>query len=245
MRTFGGIFFALILATGLYAQNRGSVTPAVTGGFGSVVFPGGTPATTPGVTRSFGNLVNPGGGGPHLVVPGAPVPSFARPANGRPARRTTTVTTYAYPVYVGGGSYDINSYAPEQASAQPSNQQPNVTVVMPPPQPVSPVIINVGPGGGQYTTTTQRQSTVYDVPEQQIVDQSDQSAAPAVEPAHYLIAFKDHTIYVALAYWVDGDTLHYFTGGNTHNQVSLSLLDRPLTERLNKESGFDFKLPAK
>jgi hypothetical protein len=155
------------------------------------------------------------------------------------------VTTYAYPVYVGGGSYDINSYAPEQASAQPSNQQPNVTVVMPPPQPVTPVIINVGPGGGQYTTTTQRQSTVYDVPEQQIVDQSDQSAAPAVEPAHYLIAFKDHTIYVALAYWVDGDTLHYFTGGNTHNQVSLSLLDRPLTERLNKESGFDFKLPAK
>jgi hypothetical protein len=248
MRTFGGILFALILATGLYAQNRGSVTPFVTGGFGSVVFPGGTPATTPGLTRSFGNLVNPGGGGPQLVVPGGVVPSFARPLN-RPARRTTT-TTYAYPVYFGGGSYD-NSYAPDQA-AQQSNQQPNVapnvTIIMPPQQ-VTPVIINVGPGGGQYTTTTQRQPGIYDVPEQRIVDQSDPvdpSAASAVEPAHYLIAFKDHTIYLAVAYWVDGDTLHYFTSGNTHNQVSISLLDRTLTERLNKESGIDFKLsPAK
>ena len=243
MRTFGGLLFALILVTGLYAQNRGgSVTPVATGSFGSVVFPGGTPATTPGATRSFGNLVNPGGGGPRVVVPGGVVPNFARPSGNRPRR--TNSTTFAYPVYMGGG-YPENSYAPDQAQAQQSNQQPNVTIVMPPQQ-VTPVIINVGPGGGQYTTTTQRQPGVYDVPEQAIADQSDQSAAPAVEPAHYLIAFKDHTIYVALAYWVDGDTLHYFTSGNTHNQVSISLLDRPLTERLNKESGIDFKLsPAK
>jgi hypothetical protein len=236
MRTFGGLFIALVLATGLSAQNRGSVTPAVTGSFGSVVFPGGTPGTTPGVTRSFGNVVNPGGGGPHLAVPGGVVPSFARPSNSRPARRTTTVTTYAYPVYVGGGYYE-NSYAPEQVAAQQLYQQPNVTVVMPP-QPVTPVIINVGSGGGQYTTTTQRQSTVYE-PEPQTPDQS----APAEEPTRYLIAFKDHTIYSAVAYWVDGDTLHYFTAGNTHNQVSISLLDRTLTERLNRESGIDFKLP--
>jgi hypothetical protein len=242
MRTFGGLLFALILVTGLYAQNRGgSVTPVATGSFGSVVFPGGTPATTPGATRSFGNLVNPGGGGPRVVVPGGVVPNFARPSGNRPRR--TNSTTFAYPVYMGGG-YPENSYAPDQAQAQQSNQQPNVTIVMPPQQ-VTPVIINVGPGGGQYTTTTQRQPGVYDVPEQAIADQSDQSAAPAVEPAHYLIAFKDHTIYVALAYWVDGDTLHYFTSGNTHNQVSISLLDRPLTERLNKESGIDFKLSPK
>jgi hypothetical protein len=244
MRTFGGFSIALILAIGLSAQSRGSVTPSVTGGFGSVVFPGGTPATTPGLTRSFGTVVNPGGGGPHLVVPGGVVPSFARPStNGRPFRRTTTVTTYAYPIYVGGG-YNDNSYAPEEAAAQPYNQQPNVTVVMPP-QPVTPVIINMGPNG-QYTTTTQRPSTLYE-PGRQTADQPavDQSgSAPAEEPTHYLIAFKDHTIYSAAAYWVDGDTLHYFTAGNTHNQVSISLLDRTLTERLNRESGIDFKLPA-
>jgi len=47
-----------------------------------------------------------------------------------------------------------------------------------------------------------------------------------------------------VAYWVDGETLHYFTTGNTHNQASLSLIDRELTERLNRELGIDFKLPA-
>jgi hypothetical protein len=46
-----------------------------------------------------------------------------------------------------------------------------------------------------------------------------------------------------VAYWVDGDTIHYFTSGNTHNQASVSLIDRALTRRLN-EGGLDVKLPA-
>jgi endonuclease YncB( thermonuclease family) len=61
---------------------------------------------------------------------------------------------------------------------------------------------------------------------------------------HYLIAFKDHSIYSAVAYWVDGDTLHYFTTGSTHNQVSLSLVDRDLTRQLNAQSGLQLNLPA-
>jgi hypothetical protein len=48
-----------------------------------------------------------------------------------------------------------------------------------------------------------------------------------------------------VAYWVDGDTLHYFTSANTHNQASVSLVDRDLTERLNKESGLEVKLPPR
>jgi hypothetical protein len=74
-----------------------------------------------------------------------------------------------------------------------------------------------------------------------------ETAPPADETSavdRYLFAFKDHSIYSALAFWVDGDTLHYFTDGTTHNQVSLSLLDRDLTERLNKEIGTGLKLPA-
>src|ERR1700676_3788843 len=98
-------------------------------------------------------------------------------------------------------------------------------MVMMPPQQVTLVIINVGPGG-ENTILKQRPSGVYE-PERQPADQpaADQ-AANTEEPARYLIAFKDHTIYSALAYWVDGDTLHYFTSGNTHNQVSISLVDR-------------------
>ena len=64
------------------------------------------------------------------------------------------------------------------------------------------------------------------------------------EATHYLLAFKDHSIYSAVAYWVEGDTLHYFTTGNTHNQVSISMIDRDLTKKLNENSGLEVKLPA-
>ena len=67
--------------------------------------------------------------------------------------------------------------------------------------------------------------------------------APGREPAsnsnddgtdYYLIAFKDHSIYSAFAYWVDGDTLHYVTPQRVHNQVSVALVDRELTDKLNR-----------
>ena len=66
---------------------------------------------------------------------------------------------------------------------------------------------------------------------------------PETVSEHYLLAFKDHTVYSAVAYWFDGDTLHYFTSGSVHNQASVSLLDRELTARLNKELGIDFHMP--
>ena len=59
----------------------------------------------------------------------------------------------------------------------------------------------------------------------------------------YLIAFKDHSVYTSVAYWFEGDTLHYFTKGDVHNQAPVALIDRELTERLNRELGIDFKLP--
>ena len=59
---------------------------------------------------------------------------------------------------------------------------------------------------------------------------------------YYLLAFKDHSIYSAVGYWVDGDTLHYITTGNVHNQVSLSLVDRDLTLQLNKGRGVQVTL---
>ena len=48
-----------------------------------------------------------------------------------------------------------------------------------------------------------------------------------------------------MSYWFDGDTLHYFTSGNMHNQASVSLLDRDLTARLNRELGIEFRMPEK
>jgi hypothetical protein len=76
-------------------------------------------------------------------------------------------------------------------------------------------------------------------------EDSDAAATTTAEPAHYYIALKDHRVYLAVAYWVEGDTLHYFLAGNTHNQVSLSMVDRDLMKRLNRESGAEVRLPGK
>ena len=240
MRTLTGLLIAAAFGSGGYAQSaRGfNPQPYVTGGFPNVVFPGGTAATTGGVTRSFGNVVYPGGGGPRLVVPhsfsdptrpsagyvgGSRVLGVAPP---RRSRATAAVIPYAVPVYVGGG-YGVGGYGydtappPEEAAAPP--QQPNVIVIYAnPPQP-QPTVVERAP---------------LPPPVQPSAD-----ADTAFEAPHYLIAFKDHTIYSAVAYYVEGDTLHYFTTGNTHNQVSLSLIDKDLTERLNRETGANVKLP--
>jgi endonuclease YncB( thermonuclease family) len=144
-------------------------------------------------------------------------------------------------VFIGGG-YD-NSFAPQEAygpDGPPPQQQPNVTVVYPPQQQrAAPVMIQPGPDG-EYNTMVQRPpATIYETPR----PRDTVSEPEPAESNRYLLAFKDHTIYSAVAYWVDGDTVHYFTTGNTHNQASLSLIDRELTERLNRELGIDFKLP--
>jgi hypothetical protein len=233
MRMLVGFIAALLLAGSMYAQSRANYsnpTPVVRGGVGSAVFPGGTPANSPGIQRFTPSVIYPGGGGPRLVIPNA---TNVRQQHRGTFGGTTGGYIYSYPVYVGGsyGSvYDSSAYA---AEPQPQAQQPNVTIVMPPQQP--PVVIN------QFDSVPHPQMSVY---------QPETAPAPAAhaddsapEPARYLLAFKDHTIYSAVAYWVDGDTLHYFTSGNTHNQVSVSLIDRPLTERLNKDAGVDVKLP--
>lgn len=210
--------------------------------FGNVVFPGtGRAPRNPNVS-GFGNVVSPSN--PFSITDmsfasrlGATVNGTFRGGGGGGRGRNTTYVPYAYPVYYGGYDYS-------------QNQQPNVVVVYPqqqPPQP--PVVIN------QSFSTPPAQPSVQDIPR----DLPDPAAvrsydAPARNTAdnptpdtgsYYLIAFKDHSIYSAVAYWVDGETLHYFTSGNTHNQVSLALVDTPLTERLNRERRIDVKLPVR
>ena len=215
------VVFSLALTTGVFAQN-------MTRGYGGVVFPGGRSSASGGVTRSFSGVVYPGGSPSNLVVarPAGPARSTTNQNFRRtPAVRSTTSPTYvsAYPVYVGG--YD-NGYATQEPA---------------PPQRANPVMIQAGPDGDFTTVPQNPNPPIYESPRSQMLTFEEEPAAP--EAPRYLLAFKDHTIYSAVAYWADGDTLHYFTNGNTHNQVSLSLVDRPLTERLNKELGTDFSLP--
>jgi hypothetical protein len=61
---------------------------------------------------------------------------------------------------------------------------------------------------------------------------------------YYLIAYKNHAVYPALAYWVEDKTLHYVTTQNTHNQASLDLIDVPLTKSLNQRNDVPFTIPG-
>jgi len=59
---------------------------------------------------------------------------------------------------------------------------------------------------------------------------------------YYLIAYKNHAVYTALAYWVEDKTLHYVTTQNTHNQASLDLIDLSLTKSLNQRNDVPFSI---
>jgi len=71
-----------------------------------------------------------------------------------------------------------------------------------------------------------------------------QAAAGDSSSIIFLIAMKDHTIFPAVAYWVDGDTLNYITAQGVRNRVSLDLVDKDFSKQLNRERSLDFALPG-
>ena len=131
---------------------------------------------------------------------------------------------------IGGYGY---GYAPEQPDQQAPDNGGGTAPAAP------PVVINQYFGQAaadqEQPANTTSNFHYYQAP-------SNTDAAPG-DSAYYLIAFKDHTIYSAVAYYTEGDTLHYFTAGNVHNQASLSLVDRQLTEQLNRDRNIDVRLP--
>jgi len=133
----------------------------------------------------------------------------------------TVLVPYAYPVDYG-------------YSAPPADQSYTDSYEAPPAE-----------AGYNDSSGPQYANTAEPPPHSLILNFEDSGETATPKPAHYYIALKDHHVYLALAYWVEGDTLHYFLPGNTHNQVSLSLVDYDLTQRLNRESGTEVRLPGK
>jgi hypothetical protein len=187
-----------------------------------------------GSKSGFGNVVFPGTGRP-------PVGFITDP--GFSARLGATVGGFHYkgvapPVgHRGRGVVYVPYIWPAYGYANPYvQQQPNVIVIQQPApavqQQTPQVVINnyTDPNAKPYEPVT-----TYQAPARQPV----QAEAP---PSYYLIAFKDNTIYSALAYWMEGDTLHYVTSGNVRNQVSLDLVDAEMTERLNRDRNVSVKL---
>lgn len=237
MRTLATVLLTVFLSGSLFAQQYRSGVVGAPRPIGPPAAPGNTVVAPPSITIPTG--VNPN------FRPGSVGFGFNGFQNQKGFRGNRNGAVAAYPVYVGGygGYYDPSMYDGSYYGGQPAPQQPpqqpgSVTVIYPPPP--APVIINqFGPPDSQYSSSVVPRAMPAPPPVQ-----SQTSEPSDNEPAHFLIALKDHTIYSAVAYWVEGDTLHYFTNGNTHNQVSVSLIDRDLTARLNRDSGVEVKLPA-
>ncbi len=186
----------------------------------------------------FGRILFPGTGAPAAVrTPGArhyiPTPPPAFHPNGHGGG-----VLIPYPVYYGGGYYPYDAPPAGDASAPPPDGQYASPVIITNqnfhPDAVNPVIHD-------YT----------DVPLPEPVPVPVQAPRPAVSnntsddsPTIYLIAMKDGSIFAAIAYWADGDTLNYVTKDANINHASLALVDRDFSKQLNQERGVEFKLPA-
>jgi len=150
-----------------------------------------------------------------------------------------TYGSYYYPGYYNYSPY-ISTYPYISNYPYPVsdyNVSPNVTVVYaqppataPAPDPVPvPVYTNVATPAGH----------TYDEYGQEVKPAESSNAAPI-----YLVAMKDHAIYAAAAYWVDGKTLHYVTLEHQEKQTPLDQVDRSFSLQLNRERRVEFHLPA-
>jgi hypothetical protein len=195
---------------------------------------------------------HPGGGGGGRSYSRA----FANPGRAAHPLHGAAVIV-PYPVFYGGyyggayGYYDPSAagYAPAYGSGYADDgSEPNA-------QGMPSVVINQNfvpqqgsPQMREYTgdqSQPQDQSSgmrVYQAPPSHPYADA-QRAANNGQPTIYLIAFRDHTIVQALGYWMQGSTLHYVSAEQTLNQVSIDLVDRDLSQRLNDERGLDFRLP--
>jgi hypothetical protein len=218
MKLLGAVFVAL-LAVGPVSAQHWSVA-----GLGSIVLPGVVPTAPAGAAlRGIGAFPAL----PGVVTLAARSHSYRGTGYGH--RRSSASGIYAYPVYVGGFGYGYASSAPDQST-------PDANPTAPP-----AVVINQYFGQPPAEQEPQPDATASNFHYYQAPANDD--TAPSDPASYYLIAFKDHTIYSAVAYYTDGDTLHYFTSGNVHNQVSLALVDRQLTEQLNRDRNVDVRLP--
>jgi len=211
-----------LMSCSVFAQQYrapGGVVFANPSGFGNVAFPGTGRAPVASFPQALG-----------AAVAGRQIPL----RNGIGGRRSGIGYgggyVSAYPVIVGGG-YGGGYY---DGGYEPQAPQPSITIVNNPPVQQAPtVILNQNfapqappqPEGGEGETTHVFQPAPR-------VDPASDSAPAAVH--YYLIAFKDHSVYSALAYWVEDKTMHYVTPQQTHNQASLDLIDMDFTKKLNQ-----------
>jgi len=226
----------LVLAATAWAQRAPDPT-----GFGRMSNPAGVTGTTGGA--GFGRMIYPGTGAPAVArnprISGGPLVALPPPQVAHRAHGAVPIAV-PYPVFYGGGYYDYEApSAPVTPYSQAAYQVPGYDQMTQPPV----VIIN------QYFRPDTANPVIRDysnvaLPEAQTPPVNNEQ--PATESqVMFLIAMKDHTIFPAVAYWVEGDTLNYITIQGVKNSASLDLVDREFSKQINKERKVDFGLPGK
>jgi hypothetical protein len=129
---------------------------------------------------------------------------------------------YGYPYYYGYPGYYGYSYPYDYSYAYPSyDPGPAVVEQNYYSSAAPPAVQQYPPSAPQYSPSPQQQrgETIY------------------------LIAFKDHRITAAKAYWAEGDALHYVTREGEHKQAPFDSIDRAFSEQLNRDRHVAFQLP--
>jgi len=205
-----------------------------------------------------GNVLHPGI--PLSGPPNAPRSGGGRTGSGRSGGHGSFdrggAVLVPYPIYSSGfdafygggrggympepGTYDpiFGVYNPGFAPQQPSNSTPTVVINQ------NFQTDSVRPQLRDYSNTP--------IPEPgSAAPPAGAAAAPPQappladdQPTIFLIAMQDHTIIPVIAYWVEGDTLHYIRLKTEPKQVSLAAVDRDFSRQLNRERNVPFALPA-
>src|SRR6185295_13504288 len=217
----------LLAASAAWAQRAPSPT-----GFGRISNPGAVNGATGGA--GFGRMIYPGTGAPVVSrnrVRGLPAPP---PPVGH--RQHGIAVAVPYPVFYGGGYYDYDAPPAPVAPYSPAAYQiPGYDQMTQPPV----VIIN------QYFRPDTANPVVRDYSNVPLPEAGPQPPQASEQQVMFLIAMKDHTIFPAVAYWVEGDTLNYITVQGSKNSASLDLVDREFSQQINKERKVEFGLPSK
>jgi hypothetical protein len=186
--------------------------------------------------HGFGQQYYRGYGDHGHGYPGGGYPGYGSPVYGYPS-----AYSFFVPNYFDYSDSGPSGYPPApngDSGPAPADNTQGLSGAAPGPAP-QPIIIN------QYFGTQGPPQQDNAAPSDANTENTQTPGDPIGSPQnYYLIAYKNHEVYSALAYWVEDRTLHYVTTQNTHNQASLDLIDLPLTKSLNQNREVPFSIPG-
>ena len=185
-------------------------------------------------SSGYGNVAFPGTGRPSFGATGVArqIPPRNGIGAGNSRRNGIGGIGYIYPSYIGG--YDSSYYDQSGYGYGSQQQQPNITIINNPAPPATAPAVVINQYMGAPPDAGSTETTHIFQPQNRYPAQPADDSVNA-PPHYFLIAFKDHSVYSALAYWIEDKTMHYVTPQQTHNQASLDLIDLDFTKKLNQQ----------